>query len=70
MTKARKLEKQTKEIEEEIIQWAKLLATCKSDSTRFESRVTNIERLMQARRGLHSLQGWRVRCLEGKVKAR
>ena len=39
-------------IEEEIVEWAKLLSTCRPDSTRFEMRVNSIARLIQVRKGL------------------
>lgn len=39
-------------IEEDIKEWAKLLAHSKTDSTKFEVRAENLERLLSIRRGL------------------
>lgn len=57
MTKLEEIiENQIKEVEEEIIEWAKLLARCKPDSTRFKTRIESLEREFQVRRGLFHLQ--------------
>ena len=42
-------------IEQDIIRWAKLLATTKPDTTRFEVRADNLERLLLVRQGLKCL---------------
>lgn len=49
------LEQEIKDVEERIIEWAKLIGNCKPDSMRFSTRVEMIKYVIEERAGLKGL---------------